>query len=85
MTGRDIQGQMYRDKGIGTRKREMEGNKGRNRDRVTGTDVQGQRDRDKEEGDEQGQRNSELGTSIRTAKCTGTERMTETTTDGQGL
>ena len=51
MTGRDVQGQMYRDKGIGTRKREMEGNKGRNRDRVTGSDVQGQRGRDKEEGD----------------------------------
>ena len=31
--------------------REMEGNKGRNRSRVTVSDVHGQRDRDKEEGD----------------------------------
>ena len=29
----------------------MEGDKGRNRDRVTGSDVEGERDRDKEEGD----------------------------------
>ena len=42
---------MYRDRGIGTTKREMEGDKGRNRDRVTGPDVEGERDRDKEEGD----------------------------------
>ena len=36
----------------------------------------------KEEGDEQGQRDSELGIPIRTAKHTGTETMTETMTDG---
>ena len=36
----------------------------------------------KEEGDEHGQRDSELGIAIRTEKCTGTETMTETMTDG---
>ena len=36
----------------------------------------------KEEGDEQRQRDSELGIAIRTAKCTGTDTMTETMTDG---
>ena len=34
----------------------------------------------KEEGDEQGQRDCELGIAIRTAKCAGTESITETET-----
>ena len=49
----------------------MEGDKGRNRDRVTGSDVQGQRDRYKEEGDGRGQR-QEQGKSDR-VRCIGRE------------
>ena len=36
----------------------------------------------KEEGDQQGERDSELGIAIRTPKCTGIETMTEKMTDG---
>ena len=43
---------MYTDRGIGTRKREMDRDKYRNRERVTGRDVQEQRDMEMVEGDE---------------------------------
>ena len=43
---------MYTDRGIGTRKREMDRDKDRNRERVTGRDVQEQRDMEMVEGDE---------------------------------
>ena len=43
---------MYTDRWIGTRKREMDRDKDRNRERVTGRDVQGQRDMEMVEGDE---------------------------------
>ena len=43
---------MYTDRVIGTRKREMDRDKDKNRERVTGRDVQGQRDMEMVEGDE---------------------------------
>ena len=49
----------------------MEGDKGRDRDRVTGSDLQGMRDRYKEEGDGRGQR-QEQGQSDR-VRCRGRE------------
>ena len=42
---------MYRDRGIGTRKTEMDMDTERIRDRMTVPDVWGQMDMDKEEGD----------------------------------
>ena len=42
---------MDRDRGIGTRKREMDRAKDRNMYRLTGPDVQGQRDMEMVEGD----------------------------------
>ena len=53
---------------MGTRKREMDRDKDRYRDRVTGLDVQGQRDMNRWIGQRQ-----EEGQSDR-ARCTGTER-----------
>ena len=43
---------MYTDRGIGTRKREIDRDKDRNWERVTGRDVQGQGDMEMVEGDE---------------------------------
>ena len=44
-TGTEGQGEMYRDGGMGRRKREVDRNIGRNGDRVRGTEGQGQGER----------------------------------------
>ena len=69
---------MYRDRGIGTRKMEMNMDKDWNRDRVTVPDVQDQRDIDKEDGvrDKGRKRDKETGT--------GTEGHGEGHKQGQG-
>ena len=55
---------MYRDRGIWTKKMEMNMDKNWNGDRVTVPDIQGQRDMDKEDGDrdKDRKRDKETGT-----------------------
>ena len=88
---------MYRDRGIGTRKTEMNMDKDWNRDRVTVSDVQGQRDMDKIETrtvretrrQVQGQRDMERDTKRDRDRGRGRvtgkkDRGTGTVTEGQG-